>query len=53
MSSEPKPTWAPPLMALGLMCTLWGAATSWIVTAIGIVAVGVAATRWIRDIREG
>ena len=46
-----RPTWAPPLMALGLMCTLWGATTSWIVSALGVIIVAAAAHRWIQDLR--
>jgi hypothetical protein len=40
-------------MAFGLMFTLWGAATSWVVSALGLVMVGAAAHRWIRDLRHG
>ena len=50
MQHLPKPTYAPALMALGLTFILWGAATSWIVSALGLVMVGAAAHRWIRDL---
>ena len=53
MQHLPKPTYAPALMALGLMFTLWGAATSWMVSALGLAMVGAAAHRWIRDLRIG
>ncbi len=43
----PAPSYAPPLMALGLMCLLWGAVTSWIVSIAGAVLVGIAAANWI------
>jgi hypothetical protein len=46
-----RQSWAPPLMALGLMLTLWGAAATWIVSAVGIGVIGVAAHRWIQDLR--
>jgi hypothetical protein len=48
----PRPSYAPPLMALGLMCLLWGAVTTWIISVIGIVLLGVASVSWIRSSRE-
>jgi hypothetical protein len=53
MQHLPKPTYAPALMALGLMLTLWGAITTWIVSAFGILLIAAAALRWIRDLRHG
>jgi hypothetical protein len=52
MQHLPKPTYAPALMAVGLMFTLWGATASWIVSALGLVMVGAAAHRWIQDLRH-
>jgi hypothetical protein len=43
----PEPSYAPPLMALGLMCLLWGALTHWIVSIAGALLVGIAAVNWI------
>jgi hypothetical protein len=48
-----RPTsYAPILMAAGLMFTLWGAVTSWILSAAGLIAIGIGAARWIRDARH-
>lgn len=52
MSRLPQPTYAPALMAVGLMFTLWGAATTWIVSLLGLIMVGAAAHRWINDLRK-
>jgi hypothetical protein len=43
---------APILMAAGLMFTLWGAVTSWILSAAGLIAIGIGAARWIKDSRH-
>jgi heme A synthase len=44
-----KPSYAPVLMAAGLMCALWGAVTTWLISALGLVVVAIASVRWIRD----
>ncbi|PWT97317.1 MAG: hypothetical protein C5B51_31580 [Terriglobia bacterium] len=46
----PPPSFAPPVMAAGLMCLLWGAVTSWVVSAIGLAIVAAAGTLWIREL---
>jgi hypothetical protein len=50
--SLPQPSYAPPLMAVGLMCLLWGAVTTRITSIIGVVLVGVAAVNWIASLRQ-
>jgi hypothetical protein len=45
-------SYAPILMAAGLMFTLWGVVTSWILSAAGLIAIGLGAARWIRDLRH-
>ena len=49
-SRLPQPSFAPALMALGLMALLWGAVTSWLISLAGLIRVGGAAYRWIRDL---
>jgi heme A synthase len=46
------PSYAPVLMAVGLMCTLWGAVTTWLLSAAGLIVVALAAVRWIGDARQ-
>jgi hypothetical protein len=48
----PSPTYAPALMAVGILGLLWGAVTAWEVSAAGFVVAAIAAVRWIRDARE-
>jgi hypothetical protein len=48
-----QPTsYAPIVMAAGAMLTLWGAVTTWIVSAAGLIAIGIGAARWIKDLRH-
>ena len=47
-----RPSYAPPLLAVGLMCLLWGIVTTWIISVIGILIAGVACGRWIGDLRR-
>ncbi len=47
-----KPSYAPVLMAAGLMLTLWGAVTTWLISCAGLIVVVFAARRWIRDAGE-
>jgi heme A synthase len=46
----PQPSFAPALMAVGLMCLLWGAVTTWIVSVVGLVLGGVAARQWVKQL---
>lgn len=46
----PPPSFAPPILAVGLMLLLWGAVTSWIVSVVGIAVVAAAAAMWFRDL---
>ena len=45
----PRPSFAPPVLALGLLLLLWGIVTSWIVSVLGLVLIAAAAALWIRD----
>jgi hypothetical protein len=48
-----RPTsYAPIVLAAGVMLTLWGAASSWIVSAAGLIVIGIGTVRWIQDIRH-
>jgi len=49
----PQPTYAPLIMALGLMFLLWGAVTHWIVSAAGLAVIAVASALWISDLHYG
>jgi hypothetical protein len=45
-----RPTsYAPIVLAAGVMLALWGAATTWIVSAVGLLVIGIGAARWIKE----
>jgi hypothetical protein len=49
MSEPPcRPSFAPPILALGLMLLLWGAVTNWLVSVLGLAIVAYAAALWLR-----
>lgn len=48
-----RPTsYAPIILAAGVMLTLWGAASFWIVSAVGLLTIGMGAARWLKDVRN-
>jgi hypothetical protein len=48
-----RPTsYAPIVLAAGVVLMLWGAATTWIVSAVGLLAIGVGTARWMKDVRN-
>jgi len=47
-----KPSYAPVLMAAGLTCALWGAVTTWLVSAAGLIVVAFAGVRWLNESRD-
>jgi hypothetical protein len=47
-----RPTsYAPIVLAAGVMLTLWGAASTWIVSAVGLLVLGIGAARWLQDLK--
>jgi len=46
----PRLSYAPPLLAVGLMFLVWGAVTTWIISAIGLVLAATACLRWAADL---
>jgi hypothetical protein len=48
-----RPTsYAPIVLGAGVMLTLGGVVSTWIVSVAGVIIIGVGAARWIRDIRH-
>jgi len=45
-------SFAPIVLALGVMLTLWGAASIWIVSVAGFILIGIGLARWIKDVRN-
>ncbi len=48
-----RPTsYAPIVLAAGVMLTLWGAASVWMVSVAGLMVIGIGMARWIREVRN-
>jgi uncharacterized membrane protein len=48
-----RPTsYAPIVLAAGVMLTLWGAASTWIVSVAGLIVIGIGASLWRKDFRH-
>jgi hypothetical protein len=45
-------SYAPIVLALGVMLALWGAVSSWIVSVAGLIGIGIGAVRWIKEARH-
>jgi hypothetical protein len=45
-------SYAPIVLAAGVMLTLWGAVSMWVVSAVGLIAIGIGAARWLKDVRN-
>jgi hypothetical protein len=48
----PEPSLWPPALALGVTLSLWGLASSWIISAVGLLLFAYALTYWIGEIRH-
>jgi hypothetical protein len=48
----PQPTYWPAAMALGIIFVLWGAASSFIVSIVGLILLVVSLVGWIGEIRH-
>ncbi|MBV9768669.1 MAG: hypothetical protein JOZ32_03785 [Bryobacterales bacterium] len=47
-----RTSYAPIVLAAGVMLALWGAASTWILSAAGLIVIGIGAARWRRDIQS-
>ncbi|MBM3461517.1 MAG: hypothetical protein FJX76_05400 [Armatimonadetes bacterium] len=47
----PGPTYAPAILSLGMVMFAAGPVTSWFVSAVGLVVVGVGIWAWLGEIR--
>jgi len=48
-----RPTsYAPIVLAAGVMLTLWGAVSIWLMSVVGVILIGIGAARWRRDVRN-
>jgi hypothetical protein len=47
----PAPSYAPAILAAGILFLFWGALTTWVVSAFGFLVISLGAGVWIRDLR--
>ncbi|MCB0092513.1 MAG: hypothetical protein KDE54_31715, partial [Caldilineaceae bacterium] len=45
----PQPTYAPATLALGIIFVLWGLATTWLISAVGLGLIVLALQLWFRQ----
>lgn len=48
----PEPTYAPLVLAIGIMCMLWGIVTTPLLSLVGGVLFVVGITQWIGEVRH-
>lgn len=49
---QPRPTWWPAALALGIVFVLWGVVTSLIIMAVGVAVFAVALAGWLGEMRH-
>lgn len=48
-----RPTsYAPIVLALGVMLALWGIASTWIVSVLGLLIIATGLARWWKEVRR-
>lgn len=45
-------SYAPIVLALGVMLALWGIASTWIVSVLGLLVIAIGATRWWKEVNH-
>ncbi len=48
----PRSTYSPAVMALAVVCLLWGLLTSYLISLLGFVLLAIALAGWIGDLRH-
>jgi hypothetical protein len=48
----PRPTYSPAVMALAIVCLLWGLLTSYLISLLGAVLLAVSLAGWIGELRH-
>lgn len=48
----PAPSYAPAVIALAIVCILWGIVTTYLISLLGLVLLGVGLTDWIGGLRD-
>lgn len=48
----PAPTYMPVIVALGVVCMLWGIVTTYLMTLVGVALFAVGISGWIGELRH-
>ncbi len=48
----PRPTVWPAAAALGIVFTLWGVVTTYLIATVGVILLGIATLGWIGELRH-
>ena len=48
----PEPTYMPVVMAIGMICMLWGIVTTYLITLVGVVLFVISILGWIGELRH-
>ncbi|MGA7625157.1 MAG: hypothetical protein WB630_18595 [Candidatus Acidiferrales bacterium] len=48
----PRPTYSPAVMALAIVCLLWGIVTTYLISLLGVVLFGIALAGWIGELHH-
>ncbi|MGA8184465.1 MAG: hypothetical protein WB819_12575 [Terriglobia bacterium] len=48
----PEPTYMPVVMAVGMVCMLWGITTTYLITLVGLVLFVISVWGWIGELRH-
>jgi hypothetical protein len=48
----PEPTYMPVVMAIGIICMLWGIVTTYLITLVGVVFFVISIWGWIGELRH-
>ena len=45
-------SYAPIVLAFGVMLALWGVASTWIVSVLGLLVIAIGAARWWKEVQH-
>lgn len=48
----PEPTYMPVVMAIGIICMLWGIVTTYLITLVGVALFVISIWGWIGELRH-
>ncbi|MFZ0561945.1 MAG: hypothetical protein WBD45_22715 [Terriglobales bacterium] len=48
----PRPTYSPAVLALAIVCLLWGIVTTYLISLLGVILFAVGLGTWIVDLRH-